>query len=705
MSDFPAIAALVGAAAFTLLTVLLLAHYRGSTPSRLLLLASIVTATWLFAQARYYSGGAIPFGIYGLHFLELCRNCAWLAVVGVLLDSRPDPEGRRRLRLFYGAYALAIAAAVAAPSVSIVAPAWGASHHQLTKLLLIAFLLQAILGLVLVEQLYRNTHPDARWSIKHLCLGIAAILVYDFVLYAEAALFNQVNPDTWAARGAVNALAVPLIAVTAARNREWQLNLFVSRKIVFHTTAVLAAGAYLVLMAGAGYYLKAVGGTWGGALRVVFFSFALVMLVSLIASTQLRSRLRVFLAKHFYRNKYDYGEVWLSFTSKLSQIGDEPSELRETMLKAIADIMDSTGGLMWQKNPSGSFQVVARWIMEMQHTIELNEEHPMVRRLAEEESSIDLRLEAARTTIDEKTVVPSWLLDMPRAWIVVPIVHREELLAFLVLAASRSNSVLTWEDRDLLRTLGRQAASYLALLRTTEALADARQFEAFNRLSAFLVHDLKNVVAQLSLVIRNAERHRHNPDFITDAFNTIGDAVAKTNRMLATLRQSHAEGVSTDEVELNEAAQTAITHLREGAPVPQLNATDTPLVVIGNRDRLIAVFEHLLQNAQDATAEFGAIVIRLSTHGDKAVIEVADSGCGMTQDFVQNRLFRPFDTTKGKGGMGVGVYESLHVVTSMGGRMSVDSVLGRGTTFRIVLPLCEPAGPDNATVAAAETLA
>jgi hypothetical protein len=199
----------------------------------------------------------------------------------------------------------------------------------------------------------------------------------------------------------VNALAVPLILTALARNNELRPNLFISRKVVFHATAVFAAGAYLLLMSAAGYYVKAYGGSWGGALRIVFFCLALVVLASLVASTQLRSRLRVFVARHFYRNKYDYQEAWLSFTDRLAQIGDDPTELRETILRAIADVMDSTGGIMWHKSANGSFTITACWVMEPPGAIVLDEDHPLIARLQREDQTIDLEDEAASATVDQ----------------------------------------------------------------------------------------------------------------------------------------------------------------------------------------------------------------------------------------------------------------------------------------------------------------
>lgn len=699
MSTFAITAAAAGATAYLLLAAAIAALYRRSPLGPAALLAAVCTALWMACQVFYYLEYEMSGGILVLQVLETFRNASWVYVLSRVLARSADRQYAASVRALYWAFGVA----AAAPYVVWLGTAAGLSPAALgidaVKLSLLGFLAQAVFGLALVEQVYRNTYPEARWSIKHLCFAVGGMLAYDFYLYAEAMLFNRLTPDVWNARAAVDALAVPFLLLSVARNNALRPNLFVSRKVAFHVTAVFGAGIYLLLMSAAGYYVKMYGGSWGGALRIVFLCLALAVLLALVTSVQLRSRLRAFVARHFYRNKYDYQEAWLSFTDRLAQIGDDPHDLRQTILKAIADVMDSTGGLMWHKGPNGSFAVVAQWVSEVPAAQVLDEEHPLIVRLQREDATIDLESEAASSTVDASTSVPVWLLDVPRAWIVVPIVHRDELLAFIVLEASRTGSELTGEDRELLRTLGHQAAGYLALLRATEALADARQFDAFNRLSAFLVHDLKNVVAQLSLIVRNAEKHRGNPEFITDAFNTVSDAVAKMNRMMANLRQSHADESGTEVVDVVAAARRAVAAAGGRRPVPTLDWSGEPLEVLGSRDRLVDVFEHLLQNAQDATPETGMVGMSLRRAGNKAVIEVTDTGCGMSEDFLQNHLFKPFDTTKGKAGMGIGVYESLHVVTTIGGKLTVSSREGEGSRFSIVLPLHETAGHSDAVIA------
>lgn len=686
MLDFLIISALSGAACFAVFTVSLIVDRHRSPIGRRLTVACAISFVWLLLQALYYLEISTRIGINGLWILEVLRNLAWLTLLLHLLATGWQQGSSKAVvngaRLIVGLSLIALSTLLTAQfELFNVRPAL---LSKLTFAVLLAF---AVLGLTLIEQLYRNTSPERRWAIKYFCLGVGALCAYDFVLYANGVLFNRIDPSLWAGRGAANALAVPLMAISAARNREWKLDLFVSRRLIFHSTALLGIGSYLLAMAGAGYYLRAHGGEWGNALRIVFLFAGLVLLISIIGSAGVRSRLRLFLSKHFYRDKYDYGEVWLSFTRRLSQSDSNPEELRGTMLRAIADIMDATGGVMWQRNVTDAYAIVATWEIDRQRLQDIPESHPLIAVLTEANQVIDIRAEAEQATIDGQARVPAWLLELPRAWLLMPIIHRDELLAIVLLCEARVAARISWEDRTLLGILGRQAAGYLALMQATEELGNARQFEAFNRLSAFLVHDLKNVIAQLSLVIRNSERHRGNPEFISDAFNTIGNAVAKMNRMLGNLK--HTQAGPSDLLSVEPCVREAIAHVMQRTPIPELESAAGHPQVLGNRDRFVAMLEHLLQNAQEATDVNGRVMVRTGVRDGRVTIEIADNGCGMTQEFIQNRLFKPFDTTKGKGGMGIGVYESLHVASSMGGRLTVDSSPGNGTRFRITLPAVE----------------
>ncbi len=275
----------------------------------------------------------------------------------------------------------------------------------------------------------------------------------------------------------------------------------------------------------------------------------------------------------------------------------------------------------------------------------------------------------------------------------------DDLMGFAVLSRSPLRRRLNWEDHDLLKTAGRHAASHLAQFETAQQLADARQFEACNRLSAFVVHDLKNLVAQLSLLVANAAKHMHKPGFMEDAVRTVDHSVAKMNKLLAQLRSgvvvSDGQAPASLAVMLDEVVRGKSA--RKPVPVLELDAED--VLVRADRERFMMVLGHVVQNAQDATPPEGHVQLRYRRDGEAALIEVVDDGCGMDEGFVRERLFRPFDTTKGAAGMGIGAYEARETVRGMGGEVEVESVPGAGTTFRIRLPVVGSARNVAGTIA------
>jgi putative PEP-CTERM system histidine kinase len=312
----------------------------------------------------------------------------------------------------------------------------------------------------------------------------------------------------------------------------------------------------------------------------------------------------------------------------------------------------------------------------------------MIQFLREKDWVVDLFEYAASPGLYEGLNVPEAITSAKDAWLVLPINFHSNLLGFLILSRPRSPRSINWEDRDLLKTAAQQAGSYLTLMQTTRALMEANQFEAFNRLSAFVVHDLKNLIAQLELVVKNAERHRHNPAFMDDAVKTIGNAVSKMSKLLAQLRSGRFEQGDSRTFYVEEAVAQAVNQLYHYKPKPQLTIKSNFLKIVADKDRFTAVMIHLIKNSQEATPDAdGRIDVEVDGQDGEAVITIEDNGVGMDDDFITNKLFRPFETTKGNAGMGIGVYESREFIQSLKGNISVKSQLGEGTLFTIRIPL------------------
>jgi putative PEP-CTERM system histidine kinase len=273
--------------------------------------------------------------------------------------------------------------------------------------------------------------------------------------------------------------------------------------------------------------------------------------------------------------------------------------------------------------------------------------------------------------------------------LIVPLMHADKLVGLLGLGPPDGPFEMSYEDRDLLKTVGRHIGTHLAQLEADRRLSENQQFEAYSRLTAFMMHDLKNLVAQLSLVVANADKHRRNPEFVDDTIDTVRNSTDRMTRLIEQLQRGDVRSLDR-EVSLEETLTRVIGRIRERGVIPSLECAGEPIVVLADPERLAMTVEHVVRNAQDATGSDGAVSVRVVRDGARAVIQVADTGVGMTAEFIRDRLFRPFDSTKGTKGMGIGVYQVRDYVRSLNGEVSVTSAPGAGTVFCIALPVANP---------------
>ncbi len=709
-------------ASFLLLTLLLLTSWEGRAQGARLVLASGVTTLWAAVLAYDAWSGGVQ--VAALALVEFLRDGAWLLVL-TGLTNLPGAWGR----LAHGSL-LATGMAIALAAAQLIAGPFRPLGYSLVSLLVYGGLGVSLLAMVLLEQLYRNANPAGRHALKYLVIGVGTLFAYDLFLYSQAQLLSGIEAASWAARGLVSTLVVPMIALAARRNPQWSLNVFVSRHVVFYTTSFLAIGAYLLVMAAGGYVIALYGGTWGRIVQLLFFAGAGMVLLVLMSSASLRRRLRVFLNKHFYRNKYDYRIEWLRFIDTLSR-RDVGADVRANAVRSIAQIIGSAGGALYLPSDAESaFVPVASWPaadFPRARYPKVVADEDLPRFLRTRQWVVDLQEYARSPDLYQNMTLPGFAESEPRFRLVVPLVLGEDLLGFVVLADPPPPFETTYEDRDLLKTVGRDVAMHLAQHEADRQLAESRQFEAYHRLTAFVMHDLKNLAAQLSMIVSNADKHRRNPEFVDDAIGTIAHSSARMQRLIEQLQGREVQ-TTVRRASIADIARDACARCAVRQPIPALAVLE-PAAVQADPERLGMMIEHLIRNAQDATPATGQVRVEVSLQRDAeidptgstgtfpvlqpgqlgaalangangavplppqgpmdvAVLTVSDSGSGMTPQFVKERLFRPFDTTKGSKGMGIGAYQVREYVHSIGGRVSVWSAPGEGTRVTLRLPAC-----------------
>ncbi len=697
MINLTLVAYIVCAVAYLFLFVVLLIGWRGKKEGAVLLLVSVLTFVWaisgMLVTVSHGHLVAISLIIEGLRnvaiiafLLTLLKKVTSLVIEGEHVKSSPYYYSVLSVSILILAYSIGIDLLTSfTPWIGTVTP--GISGHLATSVLILA----------LLEQLYRNTANEKRWGIKYISLAFAGIFVYEFYLYADSLLFSRIEAGIWGARPWIVAVVSPLIAVSAARNPKWSLDVYVSRQAVFHTATLICAGIYLLLMSIAGFYIKKYGGDWGAVAQAVFIFAAIMGLLLIVLSGKARSWLKVTVNKHFFNYKYDYREEWIRFNKTLTAL-DDILPIRNRAIKSLAQIVESPAGLLFSKNQNGDYHLAANWNTPLPKSDLIERDDPLALFIEEKEWIIDLN-EKAKTIRSEvgggkgdmkyQHLVIGDTLSCEEYRFIVPLLNESEMYGFVVLNEPRSKRTLNWEDVDILKTAGNQVASYLAQFDANNQLTISRQFEAYNRLSTFVIHDVKNLVGQLTLLSANSKKFRHNEKFIDDAFETVENAVDKMNHLLEQLR-SGIEKKIVGRVNISELMKTII-QLRKASGIEiEIYDDSSANFISADKQELSAVIEHILQNAIDATVsnkEQAKVKICINSDAEFSTVKIEDNGEGMSREFIRDRLFSPFDTTKGDSGMGVGVYQAREYITRIGGRIEVCSEVGIGTTFELYLPL------------------
>lgn len=664
------------AAAFVGLLIWRVAEFRRHD-QKLLLAGFAVTACWAWLNA------ILP-GEPLASFAETARNLVWLGLLYSL--SASSDERQHGVRLVYGAVAAVLGFQMVADGLAMAMP--GEAVTETATLLRIT---AAAGSLILVHNLYGQASPSSRMNIGLAMLALSLTWSYDLNFYTIAYLDSALAPDLSDWRGVVIATTAPMFALAARREEGWRIRL--SRAATFQSLSLLAICGYFAVMAILATALRGTSVDWSRGFLVGLLALMTVAAMVLLPSPKARSWARVTVAKHLFEHRYDYRTEWLRFAETLGTTGQDAAPLGQRVIKAFADILEAPGGLLLAADASGAISATASWNWPGRNPPA--GELSLIREFwsALEGSGRIIELDALRggwaKAEDCVALAPQWMLEERRAWACIPLIHGQRLFGILLIASPEYRRALDWEDFDLLRTAGRQAASSLAEAYGQEALSNAQRFEEFNRRFAFILHDIKNLVSQLSLLSRNAERHADNPEFRADMVATLRSSVGKMNELLTRLApQAQGRSNRPERQPIRAILSDAIAAKRRDHDVRLLG--DTTLWVVADALALEQAVGHLIQNAVEASPPHEPVTVRVAQAGHEVRITISDKGCGMDGEFVRNRLFQPFASTKADG-FGIGSFEARSLIAAMGGRLIVDSAPGAGTEFSIFLPAADEA--------------
>lgn len=647
------------------------------------IVAQALTALWALDIAL---GMSVGFAGLSGGVAETMRNAAWLAVIWVLLRENAAAESL----LPPGALPVVLAlmlALLCQLALDLFAGRSLPLTDDFLPLYHASWLLRATVAagaIFLLHILFAQRARDGVGQIGWLGCALTIMWAYDFNHYLLTWFSDGHSLAIGHLRGLIMAAIAPLIVLGTGTEERRRFAL--SRRAAFQVVTIGTAVLYLLALLAMLLLVRTVDNP---AARIVqlgaVFALAVIALV-LLPSAPFRAWLRVEIAKHLFAHRYDYRAEWMRFAEAIASESEdgEPLPLRRAA-RAVANAVSAPAALLLLRGPGGELSAAGDWhwtdgeTAPASHTISADGAAPLER--------TGWIVSIARADDPHAARLPAWIRDDARSWALVPLIHAGELMGAVLVARPDRRGDLDWEDLDMFRVLASQLAVTLSDRRHQEALAEAQRFDEFNRRFAFILHDIKNLVSQISLLAGNAERHADNPAFRADMVLTLRETADRMNGLVARLArpdqpQASQQQQACDLVEVARAvagsggARGRVTITGEGS-----------LPVRGDPLRLRQAIGHLVQNALEATPPDGAPVrLVLARAAGLARLDIIDQGSGMSAEFIATGLFRPFTSTKATG-FGLGAHEARAIVTALGGRLDVESRPGEGSRFTISLPL------------------
>ncbi len=648
------------AAIYLLLGAIILAQARRSRAGWLLAAASIATAAWAASVAVFPGWSSRTPAL-----LEIVRAGAWYAVT-LYLYRRTIGDRVRAVRLAWVGLVLVLA--------SVASVLWAGPSAVIPLRMLLA-----VGQLVLTENLYRGVDHDRRWHVGLACVALGGLARCDRVRSAAGGLFPREGAGLGGGRAAAAILVAPLLAVAAARNRDWKVTLHASRAAAFHSVVLMGTGVFLMSLAAVaelvGHSRWAPDPGWTTLIEVCLVFGGAIGMAAVLVSASTRHWMARLVADHFFTYRYDYRREWLACIATLSaHDSSDPDGLRERAVRALADIVDSPAGLLLESEVGhGGFCWAGSW--NLPATGPVPPGHPLPAAIA---TNPCLELDQDLVACPPFAGLRLWLA------IALPGQANGPAAGIVLLAPPRGPFRVDEEVTALLGVVAREVATRLAEQRAMRTLVETRDLRAYGERFAFVAHDIKNVAGQLRLLTANARTHISNPEFQSDMLATIDASVRKIGALIRRLElvEGTAEPAAAALWPRLEAACAARRAIRIVAP-----ASVDWLVAMAEAD-LDAVLTHLIDNAVTAAGPAGTVRLAVDRQGSRVQVDISDDGPGMTAAFIRDELFRPF-SSRTEGGSGIGAFQSRELIRRHGGDLVVMSREGEGTTMRLLLRFVE----------------
>ncbi len=621
----------------------------------------------------------------------------WLLFSATYSRGNAKESLRKRLPFVIGGFAIPIILVILAPSslAHLIqnpekAFQWIVTLDWAGFFLHVIILLSMIGALVGLERTYRASVGTLRWKIKFMLYGMGTLFAARFFTSSQIVLAQQIDPSL----ETINAVALfaccLLVGRSVFRKGSFELDLYPSQSIISGSLVISLAGGYLIAVGVLSKVIAHFGGDQAFAIQTFLVLIALVGLGLLVQSDRFRQLIRRFVSRNFQRPLYDYRTLWLKLTATTAQ-SVRQKDICESTTKLLANLLDTKLTSIWLLDTNeSSFNRIST-------TDQSEVKNAPTGPVSLPSGSIPQEL--------TKSPEPQSIEDSEESWaksilgcnpsvfsdggnrILVPLTGQGRAVGFIVLGDRTNTLEFTQQEFDTLRCIGDHIAANILSAALTRKLEESKEIEAFQTMATFFVHDLKNAVSTLNLMLKNMPLHWDNPEFREDALRGIGNTSNRITDLITRLSQvRHELEISPNTTELTELIEASIADWEKPVDIAFSSKIEDGITISADFKKLKSVILNLVINASEAMDGQGSISLSTIKTASNAEIIVTDTGCGMSPEFIRNGLFRPFKTTK-KSGLGIGMFQSKMVIEAHGGSISVTSEEGKGSVFTIRIPL------------------
>lgn len=558
------------------------------------------------------------------------------------------------------------------------------------------FHLVCIIGTILVlmnlERTLRYSTGHTRWQVKFMVLGVGGISGISIYTNSLVVLYRLLDTSLDIVNAGALILSSLFIISSLRRTRllNISVDVYVSHAFLYNSFTIVFVAFYFLIVGGIATLALHFKSPANLPLTAFVVLLSIMGLAAVLLSDRLRFKRKQFISRHFKRPLYDYQRIWGDFTESTASL-TQTKDLCSVIAKMVSDTLEALQVSIWlidEKQEHLSLGFSTAFSDGAAESMNFTKESGPKLLWAMEDKVMPVDLESS-----EEDWIEAFRNDhgndikSAHVKYAVPMRAGGRLVGLLTLGSRVSGIPLSIEDKDLLKTIADQAAANILNIRLSERLREVKEREAFQVMSAFFMHDLKNLASKLSLVTQNLPVHFDNVEYRGDALRTMSQSVSKINAMCNRLSLlSERLEICSQDTDINELVRRSLTGLDGYLKGPVFQELREGSLVSLDPEQIQKVIINLIMNANDAIDDGGQIRVETNFYRDWAELAVIDNGAGMSREFMEKHLFRPFQTTK-KQGMGIGLFHCKTIVEAHGGRIEAESVEGQGSTFRVVLPL------------------